>query len=241
MNSKVTPILTVLLVIVSFLAGTLYMRVRNLENSRDTANPGTAQVTVAPQAKIEPTTAPLTDEQKNEIYQSGAGSKGEKDAKVTVVEFSDYQCPFCKRYIDDSYSQIMKDYGDKIRYIFHDYPLSFHANAKAAAMASRCAADQDKYWEYHENLFAKQDDWSSAATDAVTDKFVAYATELGLEAADFKTCVDSKKHEKAVDDDVVLGQKVGVSGTPSFFVNGTMLVGAQPYANFKALIDEALK
>ena len=135
----------------------------------------------------------------------------------------------------------MKDYGDKIRYVFHDYALPFHANAKNAAMASRCAADQDKYWEYHENLFVKQTDWSEIAVDKINDKFTSYATELGLKTADFKTCVDSKKHEKAVDDDMALGQKVGVQGTPSFFINGQMLVGAQPYSAFKTIIDEALK
>lgn len=237
MNSKVTPILTVLLVIVSFLAGTLYMRVRNLEGNK-AANPGTAQVTVAPQQQEQPTPAPLTEEQIKEIAVNGAGAKGPEDAKVTLVEFSDYQCPYCKRYVDETYTQIMKDFGDKIRYVFHDYPLPFHSNAKNAAMASRCAADQDKFWEYHEELFAKQEDWGEGTT---TDKFVTYATDLGLKTADFKTCLDTKKYEKAVDDDMALGQKVGVSGTPSFFINGKMLVGAQPYATFKAAIEEGLK
>jgi protein-disulfide isomerase len=240
MNSKVTPLLTVLLVIVSFLAGSMYTRVRTLENKQGETKGEAAQVTVA-QQQAQPTPIVLNADQAKEIAVNGAGEKGPKDAKVTVVEFSDYQCPYCKRYIDSTYVQLLKEYGDRILYVFHDYPLPFHPNAKPAALASRCAADQDKYWDYHEKLFATQEEWSELTGEETNQKFTTYATDMGLDSAEFSTCLTEKTHEKAVDDDLALGQKVGVGGTPSFFINGKQLVGAQPFEVFKAEIDKALK
>jgi protein-disulfide isomerase len=237
MSSKVTPLLTVLLVIVSFLAGSMYTRVRILESDEGKVQPGTAKVTVAPQQE-EPEPVVLGEQDRAEIEEGGAAEKGDKNAKVTIVEFSEYECPYCQRYIQQAYTQIMDEYGDKIRYVFHDYPLEFHQHAKTMANVARCAGEQNKYWQMHDLLFANRNEW--AEKEDVTETVVGYADTLDLDAAGFRACVTNDKYGKEVQADFTLGQKVGVSGTPTFYINGRQLVGAQPYAAFKVIIDEEL-
>jgi len=169
---------------------------------------------------------------------------GNKDAKVTVVEFSDFQCPFCKQFFDDTFSQIKSQYIDtgKIKFAYRQYPLTtIHPNALQAANATECAQEQNRFWDYHDILFKNQDTWSTlAAADAGND-FVDYATQLGLNADQFKSCLDSSKFDKNVKGDMTAGTKVQVDGTPAFFVNGNRLVGAQPFSEFQKLIDQELK
>jgi len=167
-----------------------------------------------------------------EVATAGRPEKGGKNASVTIVEFSDYECPFCKR-AETVVDQVMSTYGDKIKVVFRDFPLPFHANARPAAEAANCAAAQGKFWEYHAKLFANQ----AALTP---DKLNAYAGEIGLDGAKFSECLAQKPHAAAIDKDIEDGQKVGVSGTPAFFINGRMLSGAQPFEKFKELIDEEL-
>lgn len=160
---------------------------------------------------------------------------GDADAKVTIVEFSDYECPFCGRYFTQTYPQLKKDYVDtgKVKIVFRDYPLPFHSNAQKAAEAAECADDQGKFWEMHNKLFSNQQ-----ALDVASLK--KYAGELALDQTKFDECLDSGKYESEVQNDLSQGGSYGVSGTPSFFVNGIMLVGAQPYSEFKKLIDAEL-
>lgn len=240
MKDKVIPVLVVLLVAAAFAVGLLYGKVSVYEKGatkaavQEAAAGDTAQ---APQAI--PTEGPLTDDQWNKVVAGAALVKGDKDAKVTVVEFTDYQCPFCERYFTETYTQLEKDYIDtgKIRYIMRDLPLPFHPNAKPAALAARCAGEQDKYWEMHDVLFAKQSEWSEGEPK---EKFSGYAKDLGLNANQFASCFDDGKYNEAIDADAALASEVGASGTPTFMINGEKIVGAQPLNVFKQAIDKAL-
>lgn len=231
-------ILILLLVAAAFLAG---MFVKDTASGGEVA--GKQDVVVQnqpaePQVEPEEENAPLTEADWAKVIQEGAAEKGPQNAKVTIVEFSEYECPYCQRYVQDAYAKIFAEYGDQIRYVFHDYPLPFHANAQLTSEAARCAGDQGKYWEMHDDLFEKRDEWT-AATD-VKATLANLAAGIGLNKASFSSCLESGKHTQAVKDDMALGQSVGVSGTPSFFVNGQRLVGAQPFEAFKTIIDQEL-
>jgi protein-disulfide isomerase len=153
-------------------------------------------------------------------------------APVTIIEFSDYQCPFCKR-AEGSIDQVVKTYGDKVRLVFRDYPLPMHPQARPAAEAANCANAQGKFWDYHAKLFANQ----AALSE---DKLKEYAKDVGLDSAKFDQCLSVKPFKAAIDKDIADGEKVGVTGTPAFFINGRMLSGAQPFEKFKEVIDEEL-
>jgi protein-disulfide isomerase len=167
-----------------------------------------------------------------EVATAGRPERGGAKAPVTIIEFSDYQCPFCKR-AESVVDQVMTTYGDKVRLVFRDYPLPMHPQARPAAEAANCANAQGKFWEYHQKLFANQ----SALSE---DKLKEYAKELGLDTAKFNQCLDAKQFKAAIDKDIEDGSKVGVSGTPAFFINGRMLSGAQPFDKFKEVIDDEL-
>jgi len=158
--------------------------------------------------------------------------KGSADAYVTIVEFSDFQCPFCSR-VEATMKQVVETYGKDVRVAFKQNPLPFHNNAGIAAEASLAAHDQGKFWEMHEKLFANQNGLER-------EKLEGYAKDLGLNAAKFKDSLDSNKHKASIDADQKLARDLGASGTPSFFVNGRSLRGAQPFDAFKTLIDEEL-
>lgn len=236
MNNKTTPLLIVLLVIVSFLLGTTWTRLKHVENEKQADQPPPTVKQTNPEKPPEPEVLGVEDQA--EIIKNPAALKGSEDAKVTIVEFSEYQCPFCQRYVDETYTKIAADYGDKIYYVFRDYPLEFHQHAKITAEAARCAGEQGKYWQYHDKLFAKRD-WVNQ--EEVTETLVGFAADLGLDTESFKECLTSGKFTAVVNADFALGQKVGVTGTPSFFINGRKLVGAQPYDVFKGIIEEELQ
>ena len=164
--------------------------------------------------------------------------KGDKDAPVTIVEFSDFECPFCGRFSRDTLPQIMAEYVDtgKARFIYRDFPLSFHRNAKAAAVAAECAHEaggDEAYFAYHDKLYENQTMFS-------VENFKAWAVELGLNASQFNECLDSEKYGEEVDKDFADGQSYGVTGTPAFFINGRKVSGAQPFSVFQTIIDEEL-
>ena len=162
-------------------------------------------------------------------------SWGPEDAPVTIVEFSDFQCPFCSRFFSQTYPQIKQEYEGQVRFVYRDFPLtSLHENAQKAAEASECANEQGKFWDYHDMLFNNQ-----AALDVASLK--GYASQLGLDSTAFDQCLDSGKYTEEVQKDYQEGVSYGVTGTPAFFINGVSLIGAQPYANFKAAIDAALQ
>jgi len=159
--------------------------------------------------------------------------KGNPKAKVTIIEFSEFQCPFCKK-ARPTIAKILETYGDKVRYVFRDFPLSFHKYAPKAAEAANCARDQNKYWEYAEYLWDNNKDLS-------VDRLKEYAKTLGLKEAPFNECLDSGKYVAEIQKDIEDGEAVGVSGTPAYFINGKFLSGAQPFENFQEIIDKELK
>jgi protein-disulfide isomerase len=159
-------------------------------------------------------------------------SRGPADAPVTIVEFSDYQCPFCKR--SETYiKEVLEKYGDKVRLVYRDFPLGNHPNATDAARAARCAGEQGKYWDMHGEIFANQSKLSRADLKALANK-------TGVNQPRFDACLDSAKYEADVKKDMLAGQDLGVDGTPTFFINGRRLVGAQPFEKFKEIIDQEL-
>jgi protein-disulfide isomerase len=158
---------------------------------------------------------------------------GPADAPITIVEFSDFQCPFCSR-AESVVDEVMKKYGNKVHLVYRDYPLSFHPFAEKAAIASECAKDQGKYWEMHNAMFGNQ------SKLAVPD-LVETAGGLGMDKDKFKTCLDSDKFKSEVQHDFQDGQKYGVSGTPTFFINGIMIVGARGVDSFSEIIDRELE
>ena len=159
-------------------------------------------------------------------------SKGPSAAPVTIVEFSDFECPYCSK-AEETVTQVMKHYGDKVRVVYRDFPLPFHPNAEKAGEAAQCAGDQGKYWEMHEKLFANQKALG-------VEDLKGHAKAVGLEQAKFDKCLDSGEKAKVVADHRKAGEKVGVTGTPAFFVNGYQLTGAQPFEAFKEIIDQEL-
>lgn len=159
--------------------------------------------------------------------------RGNKNAKVTLVEFSDFQCPYCLQF-NPTVEQVRKDYPDTVRIVFKHYPLtSIHPMAQKAAEAAECAGDQKKFWEMHDKLFANQ-------TSLSIDNYKAWAKELGLNQSKFDKCLDDNTKQAKVAADQKYGDSVGVSGTPTSFVNGYSVQGAQSYDVVKAKIDTAL-
>ncbi len=159
-------------------------------------------------------------------------SVGPKDAKVTIVEFSDFECPFCARG-RENVAKVMAKYEGKVRLVFRQFPLSFHAHAKKAGEAALCANAQDKFWAFHDALFAEQKKLS-------VEDLKATAKTLGLDEAAFNTCLDTGAMEKILAADMAAGSKAGVTGTPAFFINGVMLSGAQGPEAFERIIDAEL-
>lgn len=161
---------------------------------------------------------------------------GEKNAKVTFIEFGDYQCFFCKKFWEDTLPQLKKEYIDtgKVKFMYRDFPLSStNPAARVAAEAAECANDQGKYWEIHDKLFQEQDRIN-------LDNVKKWAAEIGLDSQKLNQCLDSKKYKDEVEKDYNDGIKAGVTATPTIFINGKKVVGALPFATFKSLIEEEL-
>ena len=162
--------------------------------------------------------------------------KGSENAPVTIVEFSDFQCSFCARFYLETFGQIEGNYikTGKVKFVYRDFPLGFHQFAQKAAEASECADEQGKFWEYQDKIFKNQQLLE-------TPNLKQYAKDLELDTAKFNDCLDSGKMTSEVQKDLKDGQSYGVNGTPAFFINGVLVSGAQPYATFQEIIDQALK
>lgn len=189
--------------------------------------------------------AAAPEPQRATVTIGGGATMGKVDAPLTIVEFSDYECPFCRRFEDQTLPKIRAQYVDtgKLRYVFRDFPLDqIHPQARKAAEAAHCAQDQGKYWEAHDLLFQKQQQLQP-------DDLKAHAKALGLDVNAFSECLDKEKYAKLVQDNLDDGIKAGVRGTPSFFVgkttkdgsiDGLLISGARPFDDFKREIDRLL-
>src|SRR5574338_9056 len=174
--------------------------------------------------------------------------KGNPNAPVTIVEFSDFQCPFCARFYTQTLPQIQQQYIDsgKVKLVFREFPLdSIHPNAIAASIAAHCANEQAKFWEYHNKLFEGQTQWASLGASDATNTFIQYASELGINSDNFNSCLNSTKSLDEISSDYKDGINYGVTGTPAFFIgndkNGYVtVIGAKPYSDFQQTIDNEL-
>ncbi len=183
-------------------------------------------------------TQPIQNPSQPTVVKVSAGSNvllGNANASVTIIEFSDFECPYCGKFFTDSLPLITKNYIDtgKVKLYYRDFPLSFHADAEKAAEAAECAGEQNKFWQMHDKLFENQNALS-------VDNLKQYAKDIGLDSAAFNSCLDSGKTAPEVQKDLADGQSYGVSGTPTFFINGVEVVGAQPYSAFEQVINQAL-
>jgi protein-disulfide isomerase len=183
--------------------------------------------------KAKTTVRVLLDPPRQAVATDGSPAKGPANAPVEIVEFSDFQCPYCLR-AAPTVNQVLKTYGDKIRFVYRHYPLPNHPNARPAAEAAACAAEQGKFWPYHDRLFGD-------ATKLGQADLKRGAAELGLDTTKFDACVDTHKLQATVEADLQAGMDAGVDGTPAFFINGRMISGAQPFEVFKRIIDEELE
>jgi protein-disulfide isomerase len=182
------------------------------------------------QARPQPKRPSPTDTYKVPLGESH--TKGSDEALVTIVEWSDFQCPYCSR-VGPTLEQLEKDYGDKVRVAFKHNPLGFHNRALPAALAAEAAGRQGKFWEMHDKLFANQ-------KELTDENFTAWAKDLGLDVGQFSKDLADPKLEAKIKNDQRIGAPIGVTGTPAFFINGRFLSGAQPVDNFKKIVDEEL-
>ena len=197
-----------------------------------------------PAAPAQPAAPAPVNDKVSMAFTSGGFSVGKENAPLVLIEYTDYQCPFCQRYHNDSFAQIKTNFIDtgKIRYISRDFPLPFHENARRSATAARCAAEQGKFWELRHTMIVN-------ANQLQADKLGGYAQAASMDVPKFQACVDSDKYRAAIDKDIAEGSAVGVSGTPSFVLGrvengqlqGVRMVGAMPYAQFEAKIQDMLK
>jgi len=158
---------------------------------------------------------------------------GPVNAPVTIIEFSDYECPYCHKWYTEIWPQIQQAYPDQIRLVYKDFPLTqSHPNASPAASAARCANDQGMYWQFHDQLFR--------ASTLSLQTYQAVAANLGMDVTQWQNCFDSNKYNADIEADYNYGAQLGITGTPTFFINGIPLVGAQPFSAFKSVIDQEL-
>ncbi len=162
----------------------------------------------------------------------GTPSMGPADAPITMVAFSDYQCPFCHR-AQETVEELLEKYEGKIRFVHRDYPLDFHKGAMPAARAARCAGEQGEFWGFHRNLLAKLTDFSTA-------DLTSRASHLSLDMEKFETCFNSDRYTEEIQASFAAGRNIGVTATPTFFINGRRLEGAKPLEEFQELIEEEL-
>jgi protein-disulfide isomerase len=161
---------------------------------------------------------------------------GPEDAPITIVEFSDFQCPYCAQFEEQTFNALLDKYKDKVRFVYRDFPLtSIHPDAMGAALAANCANEQDKFWQMHDAMFSSQ-----RVTGVGTDAVTKMATDLQLDMDQFDDCVQKQKYSSEISHDMADGTSYGVTGTPTFFINGVRLVGAQPIEQFSAVIEQLL-
>jgi protein-disulfide isomerase len=208
---------------------------------------GTPSAPAVAQVVVQTPTAP--EPRVYDIKTDGYPSLGPKDAPITVVEFSDYQCPYCYRWHEQVYKPLLAAYPGKIRFVYRNFPLSFHQNAFASAEAALCAGDQNAYWKFHDVLFDNQATLNNQAGTVLDQTaYNQFAQGLGLDVTTFEKCMTSHKYQQFIMDDVNYASSLppdsngeaAVGGTPTFFINGHRLGGAYPIEYFKQIIDAEL-
>jgi protein-disulfide isomerase len=227
--------LTIALVIAAFFLGSLTNKVATLEKN-------TAPSAAAGDAKQPAQAAPSVVSKKPKAITNADHIRGNKNAKITLIEYSDFECPFCKTFAP-TIKDLLTTYGDKIRLVYRHYPLPFHANAQKEAEASECVANiggNDAFWKFSDIIYERT---TANGTGFALSQLGPAAAEVGVDQQQFQSCLDSGKYEKLVKDAVTEGSAAGVQGTPSTFIidskgNSQLIVGAQPIDSFKTAIDK---
>ncbi|MDE1970505.1 MAG: DsbA family protein [Patescibacteria group bacterium] len=189
-------------------------------------------------------TTPTVQPVDMEVLNRGGVALGNKNASVTVVEFSDFECPFCRVFWRDTFPALKKEYIDtgKVKFVYRNFPLSIHPMAVPYAEAALCANDQGKFWEMHDRIFGEQNKLGEGTiTTTTNDDIIAWAHATGLNMTQFSQCISQHIHADQIKADAADGSTLGVEGTPTFFINGKILVGALPPSDFERVIDAALK
>lgn len=245
-GNNVTPILVILLIVASFFIGSLYTKVQNIEKSGVTAQGSINNQQPAAPAQPQPPTKGVASVDNDPVM-------GNKNAPVTIIEFSDYECPFCKRHFDETLPQLVKTYVDtgKVKIVYRDFPLSFHdPMATKEAVAANCARKQggdSKYFQFHDEIFKRTISNGNGLND---EKIQIIAKDLGLNTSTFTSCLSDQAQTNEVKKDIADGTAAGASGTPTFVIGkttsdgkieGDLVVGAQPFAAFQAVIDPMLQ
>ncbi len=158
---------------------------------------------------------------------------GPKDAPVQIVEFTDFECPYCALAALNALDLVRKTYGNQVRFVFKHSPLPFHRRAKSAHVAALCANEQNHFWEYRMRLFRNQKELNRGA-------YLEHAKTLGLDLVKFEGCLNQNQYDSVIDADIAEAMKLGVEGTPAFLINGQILEGAQPFEEFREVIDREL-
>jgi protein-disulfide isomerase len=234
-NSGVPVVIAAVIIAASIVGGSFLIRSSLDRTSQELAGLKTAIgeleiAAPAPAPAARPAARARPDPNKRyTVNTMGSPAKGGDDAKAVIVEFSDFQCPFCAR-VSPTMERIQEEYGDEVRIVFKHLPLRMHSKAPAAHAAAEAAHRQGKFWEMHDRIFANQSSMSP-------EKYAEYAGEIGLDVERFEKDVASADVKKKVDGDAAEAGRLGVTGTPAFFVNGRFLAGAKPFESFKALID----
>ncbi len=227
-----TPILAVLLVIAAFLLGVLITKVDYLEKG---------QSTVVTDNIASGNDNPQSPGQKVDVGTGHLPALGDKNAKVKIVEFADFRCPFCQSLYKNAQKQIIEEYVNSGKAVFYFRHFQFLGPASVVAgNAAECANEQGKFWEIHDYLYDNQPPESDTSM-YTTQNLTQVAGTLGMNTSQFKSCMDSNKYSSNLDKDMSEGQAAGVSGTPTMFVNGRSIVGAEPYESIKPIIDQALE
>ncbi|OGG08671.1 hypothetical protein A2154_04850 [Candidatus Gottesmanbacteria bacterium RBG_16_43_7] len=246
---NVTPVLVTFLILASFFLGSLTTKVQYLEKNGSQALAAAPVLTVdnQPSDNAVPAAPPppaVQQATKKPVITSDDYIRGNKTAKVTLVEYSDLECPFCKRF-HPTMQQVMMEYGDKVKWVYRHFPLSFHANAQKEAEATECAgklSGNDAFWKYVDAIL---DRTTSNGTGFALDQLAPLAKEMGLNSSKFQTCLDSGEFTQKVKNEIATGSQEGITGTPGTIIidtkgNTQLIPGALPYDQVKLLIDAAL-
>lgn len=205
---------------------------RNAQSNRELISEAVAAALEARGGSV--STAPSLDDPNSRFTVSAEGDPalGPEDAPIVMIEFSDFNCQFCRRFADETLNPLLETYGDQVRFIYRDYPILSNSSV-LAALAGECVHEQGKFWDFHNLIFSQQ-----VTLDEET--LTALAGQVGVNVDEFSTCLSDQKHLEEVRADYVEGQSLGIRGTPMFFINGRPLSGALPYEQFATIIEQEL-
>jgi protein-disulfide isomerase len=207
---------------------------RVVQNNRDenAALIGDAVAAVVAALPQQPTAVPTVDpNMRYDVTDAGNPAIGPADAPVTIIEFGDFNCGYCRRFFDETLDPLLQAYEGRVRFVYRDYPILGPGSVQAA-LAAECADDQGQFWAFHDKVYTEQ--------ILTRDVFLQYATDLEMDVDTFTTCLDDAEHQPEIQADYLAGAELGVGGTPTFYINGKALIGAQPYENFVAAIEAEL-